>query len=128
MNGCDPQLLRLRLERKGREGRKETLSYFAPFATSAFDRDVSLTTVSAVRVEPANNFIQHNAELLDFLDRVVVHERGTHDAAGHAAEARDEPRRVHVAAAHADVARRQRLRNRGRRGAFHAEAQRWHAF
>jgi len=28
------------VERKGREGRKEILSYFAPFATSAFDRDV----------------------------------------------------------------------------------------
>jgi len=27
------------VERKGREGRKETLSFFAPFATSAFDRD-----------------------------------------------------------------------------------------
>jgi hypothetical protein len=26
-------------ERKGREGRKEILSYFASFATSAFDRD-----------------------------------------------------------------------------------------
>ena len=28
------------VERKGREGRKEILSYFASFATSAFDRDV----------------------------------------------------------------------------------------
>jgi len=28
------------LERKGREGRKEILSSFAPFATSAFDRDL----------------------------------------------------------------------------------------
>jgi hypothetical protein len=28
------------VERKGREGRKEILSYFAFFATSAFDRDV----------------------------------------------------------------------------------------
>src|SRR5213596_1284213 len=27
------------LERKGREGRREILSYFASFATSAFDRD-----------------------------------------------------------------------------------------
>ena len=28
------------VERKGREGRKEILSYFASFATSAFHRDV----------------------------------------------------------------------------------------
>src|SRR5438093_9626458 len=28
------------VERKGREGRKEILSYFASFATSAFDRDL----------------------------------------------------------------------------------------
>jgi hypothetical protein len=31
------------VERKGREGRKEILSDFASFATSAFDRDVLRT-------------------------------------------------------------------------------------
>jgi hypothetical protein len=31
---------RAAVERKGREGGKEILSYFASFATSVFDRDV----------------------------------------------------------------------------------------
>ena len=37
---CPVRLNNAALERKGREGRREILSYFASFATSAFDRDV----------------------------------------------------------------------------------------
>jgi len=32
------------LERKGREGRKQILSFFAPFAASAFNREGSLVS------------------------------------------------------------------------------------
>jgi hypothetical protein len=40
------------MERKGREGRREILFFFASFAASAFDRDLSQSTTASINHAP----------------------------------------------------------------------------